>query len=1235
MRRFTRVHEFVVVFIFFVVGTLQAQADGPASLLLDINSQPAGSAPKFFARFDSVVFFNANTDLYGKELWKTDGTAAGTVLIKDIYPGESGSNPYNTVLWNGNVYFFAEHPTYGTELWKTDGTAAGTQLVKDINPSGWSPMQPSNLTPVNGTLFFSAYDIYNGTELWKTNGTAGGTQLVKDIYSGYSSSNPSNLTNVNGTLFFSATNGTNGVELWKSDGTEAGTVQVKDIRSGASGSSPMSLVAHNNKLYFAAYDGTNGNELWTSDGTEAGTQLVKDIRSGTSSSNPYGLYSHGGNIYFGADDGVAGTELWKSDGTAANTQLVKDINPGSGPSSPMSLATFPGGNLLFAANDGTNGSELWKTDGTAANTQLVKDINPGAASSNPKNFAPLPNASSMLFVANDATGNARLYKTNGLEDGTQLISVEDLIPNPDEPMYPHSASGKVFFQGSRPMVGSELWTSNGTASGTNLVKDLWPGTAHSNAANFKRLKSTTVFTADNGVNGNEPWQTGGLPTNTAMLKDVYPGPTGSQTYYWRVDEVPGTPEGTAPAKEFFSANHEATGRELYETDGTAAGTVPLADINPGTASSDPEGTAVWDGRDPLNQRYTAFLGAHNNTTGNEPYVYSDSLQPLGDLMPGPSGSYPYYFTPVFSPQGQTLWTGFMAFNSTNGGELWRTDGTLSGTQLVKDINPGSNGSYPTMLTNFNGSLVFAADDGTNGTELWKSDGTLAGTQMVKDINPGAIGSYPGYIIAQHGLPNFFFAADDGAYGTELWKSDGTAAGTQRIKDINPNPMSCSTPSDLTFVNNSLFFAANNGTNGMELWKSDGTDAGTQMVKDINPGSAGSYPTHLTNINGTLWFQANDGVHGAEPWFSNGTAAGTHMLQDVRNGADGSNPNEFAQAGRSLVFNANDGLHGIEPWYVPPSAPPQVQPLGAFSAGQETTIQVRYPTSTASSWYFECHTTKPPSGTQSVVSERAETPHVTALFKTLTITSPTLSGKFTGLADGKTYWYRGKVTDVYGLTSDWGPVTSSTQDGRVPTAPAQITDLGAFTSLTAVRFNWTAATDPGTTASGVASYELWVGTQLGGNNVFAGNVGNVLTRTVTGTNGQTLYARVRALDRAGNIGTWSPNSDGITIDQTRPRLSSASSPNNWAVTIVFNEPVRNADQTANVSINGGARIFQSQRQTDQQYRLHTSTLSPNTSYTVTARVAIKDRAGNALDPAYSAVSFRTGARTDVQEWMHYR
>src|SRR6266568_4070212 len=156
------------------------------------------------------------------------------------------------IFGNPRLFLVGNNGTSGSELFATDGTFAGTVLVKDINPGAASSFV-RNFTAVGDTRFFSAADSVNGQELWKTDGTPGGTVMVKNINSA-GSSNPRFLVAVGSTLFFAANNGSNGTELWKSNGTVAETMIVKDINPNAGSSSPSNLTALNGTLYFAATD---------------------------------------------------------------------------------------------------------------------------------------------------------------------------------------------------------------------------------------------------------------------------------------------------------------------------------------------------------------------------------------------------------------------------------------------------------------------------------------------------------------------------------------------------------------------------------------------------------------------------------------------------------------------------------------------------------------------------------------------------------------------------------------------------------------------------------------------------------------------------------------------------------------------------------------------------------------------------------------------------------------------
>ena len=92
---------------------------------------PATSLPSFLTDVNGTLFFTANDGTTGDELWKSDGTEAGTVLVKDIFPGAIGRIPFSSspnflTDVNGTLFFNANDDPTGNELWKSEGTEAGT-----------------------------------------------------------------------------------------------------------------------------------------------------------------------------------------------------------------------------------------------------------------------------------------------------------------------------------------------------------------------------------------------------------------------------------------------------------------------------------------------------------------------------------------------------------------------------------------------------------------------------------------------------------------------------------------------------------------------------------------------------------------------------------------------------------------------------------------------------------------------------------------------------------------------------------------------------------------------------------------------------------------------------------------------------------------------------------------------------------------------------------------------------
>jgi ELWxxDGT repeat protein len=403
-----------------------------------------GSNPRNLTVFNNKLFFSAEDSSGNSELWMSDGTAAGTVKVKEINPatsGTTGSHPYNLTVFNNKLFFSAEDSSFNSELWMSDGTEAGTVKVKEINPTLNSHVH--NLFVFNGKLFFSAQDTNGNSELWVSDGSEAGTVKVKEINPGTSGSdsgsNPRELTVYNNKLFFHAQDSSGNSELWMSDGTAAGTVKVKEINPATSGNAqsfPRELTVYNDKLFFIARDTAGNDELWMSDGTEAGTVNVKEINPATNSgSQPYDLTVFNGKLYFSARENSSNSELWMSDGTAAGTVKVKEISPGDGSadhSSPYNLTVF-NGKLYFSAQDRLSNRELWVSDGTEAGTVKVKELNPTAeqyydSSSNPDNLIVVNNT--LFFTASDGTGGTALWKLGTPNTTPATVDIIDVAPDP-------------------------------------------------------------------------------------------------------------------------------------------------------------------------------------------------------------------------------------------------------------------------------------------------------------------------------------------------------------------------------------------------------------------------------------------------------------------------------------------------------------------------------------------------------------------------------------------------------------------------------------------------------------------------------------------------------------------------------------------------------------------------------------------------------------------------------------
>lgn len=793
------------------------QSDGTAAGTLPLKRDLSLSYGTEFAIIGNTFYFVAYDIVHGVELWQSDGTVAGTQLVADLRPGAASSYPEQLTVNNGLLYFVGYNEQNRTQLWQSDGTAAGTRAIADTEnrfprslvamqgvlyfvSSGelWrytpgssaptiihAPSIPSygeSLTVMGNRLFFVAEDNQYGRELWQSDGTTAGTTLVKDIALGPNSAAPDALTAIDNLLYFRATDGTLGTELWKSDGTTAGTVLVKDLNPGAASAYVTGLTAMNGQLYFLAQMDSTSNQLWKSDGTANGTMPLATVPINYYYPKP--LTAIGNKLYFSGFDELHANELWSSDGTTAGTGFVKDLDASH--YGPEFIESAQIGNRFYFITalsepfSGYTQQKLWLRDGRDAPAILLDDR---------LAFSRLYalDDQTLLLQRYEGTGPA-LYRHAGGSAAPTLVKgfPNTFLSNPS------ILQGRLFFHintdFSNPTRIYDLWRSDGTAAGT--VK-LVAGTATAPAPLPYVVFNGHIVAASN----DELW----------LLDDAPAGPT-----HFKPQGLQGVIRAmisTADALYFVANRPTDTFTEittLWRSDGTPQGTHPLtmAQLPTSIASLIPVDNSL-------------YLISYGSNGVSELWYYDGATQTLKKLVALRSPDYypNFNWTKVINHQ-----LFFVADDGVHGPELWRSNGTPEGTLLLKDIIPPELATiataYPGPLFEFGGLLYFGANDGVHGKELWRSDGTTTGTTLFHEINPTIGGSSPGNFTGRAGL--FFFAANDGRQGRELWQSNGTTSGTRLVADLYPGAPSAN-PRGLTVYSDTLYFTADNGIDGQQLF----------------------------------------------------------------------------------------------------------------------------------------------------------------------------------------------------------------------------------------------------------------------------------------------------------------------------------------------------------------------------------------------------------------------------------
>ena len=466
------------------------------------------------------------------------------------------------------------------------------------------------------------------------------------------------------------------------------------------------------------------------------------------------------------------------------------------------------------------------------------------------------------------------------------------------------AQGWLYFDHEDAVNGRELWTSDGTPAGTQLLVNLAPElqTQDSAPADFVRFNDALYFTADDGSHGRELWRSDGTEAGTTLFFDARPGLTGSEP----------TALFVAANRLFFFARDAAGEYRLWSWDGTASAPQPLVASTP--LLNFPAGTTC-DSKGVVVNGEVLFRAF--GASGAFPMLLwatdgtSAGTRVVADLGPGVSD------TCERVAVGSRLY-----FQGTGvGGGLWVSDGTSA--ELLVDVATGPIGTMARNLIERNGRLYFVAHDTANRQRLWTTDGTVAGTTIVDVFGTGS--PFAAFGPLGTGLLTFVSESENGMFVGRAWATDGTSA-TRLSSDIGR-------ATGPAFVNRGKGYFSAAGTSTPFAFgpaATDGTAAGTRLLVDLPGGSA----LHsFTDFDGITFFQTNH-LTGSQLWRTDGTPGGTRQVADVFLGGS------RQAANYNLFYVAFDATAGTELFAIDNTRPVAVNDLlGSVQAGSSINANV--------------------------------------------------------------------------------------------------------------------------------------------------------------------------------------------------------------------------------------------------------------------------------------------------------
>lgn len=690
-------------------------------LLKDINITHAsvGSSPYVFHEHGGLAYFNAFTRATGRELYVSDGSAAGTRLLSDLFPGGASSNPTPLGVVSGRVIVRAG-ATDDRQFWSVPlAGGPGTRLTAEAWPTGNASVETFSWVATPARMLFRVSD---DPTLWSTDGSPAGTYRVP-VDANFPIDYTQAVCTIGSVAVVGGTQGTT-LNIVRTDGTP-GSAQPLASESQVAG---VSAVRTGNHCYLLAKKFSGGWALWASDGTVAGT-----VRLAANFAAPGGLAALAGAVYW-------------SEQTYGPDTRSRLLRASVDASVPVVVAEFSGsGNLLeslLAVEDkllffhrSAGVLSLYLSDGTSAGTRPVYPLAPG-----------------QTFRTQHVYRLRGAAVINAWDELKRLdLATGVIVPGPRSEDFSigHSVLlGTALLGRGGDAFDPELWRSDGTAAGSSRVKDIWTQTGDGlidiSAQNWT-LIGDTLITIVTDPTASLPYRTGiwrsdGTAAGTyALPRAVY-----------------GEGYAHAPSRlgdgVVFGAGGPSQGAfSLYQTDVALSGAARVLD-----------GLTNWV----ATQSFADHGRALFSCGGLLPSTTLCSIDTVGAVAAaGPAGIDFSRFTPLGEINGVAL------LQRDDGFGIWRSDGTLPGTFV---ISPGR--TDPTRRGNdalFGGKRYLSVWD--DGYRLVATDGTLAGTETIADLPESA--------LSFGVLPQRLLFTLHAKGVLELWASDGSATGTTPVSSM--------------------------------------------------------------------------------------------------------------------------------------------------------------------------------------------------------------------------------------------------------------------------------------------------------------------------------------------------------------------------------------------------------------------------------------------------------------------